>query len=171
MTSKYQESPSEHGPVDERERIFSLSDFIAKILDSFFRIPGTNIRIGLDPLIGLLPMLGDVIANLIGSTILFLAVQLHVPKIIIFRMVINMSLNTVVGAIPGFGDLFSIWFRSNVKNAELLRRYTTEKKSFATISDWAYVIFLILLLLLITLGSFFLIVWGVHTIWNLDSKT
>jgi len=80
--------PSEPTPEvdEEREEICAFADFIARLLDSVIRIPGTPIRIGLDPLLGLIPGLGDVVANLIGSTLLFLAVRIQVPKIVISRM-------------------------------------------------------------------------------------
>ena len=150
----------------DRERIRALAEFIARLLDSAFFIPGTRIRIGLDPLIGLIPGFGDVIANLIGSSILFLATQLQVPKIILARMALNMGINTVIGAIPGIGDLFSIWFRSNEKNVQLLRRYTTQGATGATPGDWFFVIGLILLLFLLIGGTIFLVVLGIQKIWQ-----
>ena len=103
----------------EREALRDSADSLARLLDSVVQIPGTSIRVGLDALLGLVPGLGDWIANFIGSTILFLAVKLDVPKIVIVRMAFNVGINTLFGAIPGIGDLFSIWFRSNLKNARL----------------------------------------------------
>jgi len=79
----------------DREQIRVFAEFIARLLDSAFCIPGTRIRIGLDPLLGLVPGIGDIIANLIGSSILFFAVQLHVPKIVLARMALNLGINTV----------------------------------------------------------------------------
>ena len=73
----------ENGPDTDpdKEQIRAFADFIAKLLDSAFSIPGTRIRIGLDPLLGLIPGLGDIVANLIGSSILFLGTQIQIPKI------------------------------------------------------------------------------------------
>jgi Domain of unknown function (DUF4112) len=153
-----------------REQIRALADFIARLMDSAFLIPGTRIRIGLDPLLGLLPGAGDIIANLIGSSILFLATQLQVPKIIMARMALNMGLNTVIGAIPGLGDLFSVWFRSNEKNAQLLRRYTTHNTARATPGDWVFVIGLTLLLFISVGAIFTLIILGIQTIWKLGAS-
>ena len=150
----------------DREQIRALADFIARLLDSAFLIPGTRVRIGLDPLLGLLPGAGDIIANLIGSSILFLATRLRVPKIIMVRMALNMGLNTVIGVIPGFGDLFSVWFRSNEKNAQLLRRYTTPSASQTTLGDWVFVVGLTLLLFISVGAIFTLIVLGIQTIWK-----
>ncbi len=152
-----------------REQIRAFADFIAQLLDSAFCIPGTRIRIGLDPLLGLIPGVGDVIANLIGSSILFLAAQLQVPKIVMTRMALNLGINTVIGAIPGIGDLFSIWFRSNEKNAQLLRRYTTQSTTRATPADWIFVIFLIVALFAVVGGTLILVVLGIQKIWNFGS--
>ena len=161
----------ENGPDTDpdKERIRAFADFIAKLLDSAFCIPGTKIRIGLDPLLGLMPGLGDMVANLIGSSILFLATQLQVPKIILVRMAMNMGINTVFGAIPGIGDLFSIWFRSNEKNARLLRRYTAKTASRSTPGDWLFVIGLIILMLALIGGIFTVVILGIRTIWNLEN--
>lgn len=154
----------------DREQIRAFADFIAQLLDSAFCIPGTRIRVGLDPLLGLIPGVGDVIANLIGSSILFLATQLQVPKIIMARMALNMGINTVIGAIPGIGDLFSIWFRSNEKNAQLLRRYTTQTTTRATPGDWIFVIGLILALFTLVGGTLILVVLGIQKIWGLGTS-
>lgn len=150
----------------QREQIRTFADFLARLLDSIVPIPGTSIRIGLDPLLGLIPGLGDVIANLIGSTILFLAAKLQVPKIVMVRMALNVSLNTVVGAVPGLGDLFSIWFQSNLRNAELLRRYTGKRTTHVTPGDWRFVIGLLLGTFGVIIGTVVLILWGIRTIWN-----
>lgn len=154
-----------------REQIRAFADFIAQLLDSAFCIPGTRIRIGLDPLLGLIPGVGDVIANLIGSSILFFAAQLQVPKIIMTRMALNMGINTVLGAIPGLGDLFSIWFRSNEKNAQLLRRYTTQPTNRATPGDWIFVILLLVALFSLVVGTLILVVLGIQKIWEFGTSS
>ena len=149
-----------------REEIRAFADWIAKLLDSVIQIPGTSIRIGIDPLLGLIPGLGDVIANLIGSTILFLAARLQVPKIIMVRMAMNMGINGMIGAIPGIGDLFSVWFRSNLRNAELLRRHATRRTIHATPWDWLVVIGFIVGTLAMTVGTFAFIIVGIRTLWH-----
>ena len=104
----------------------ATAEFLAKILDTTVKIPGTPFYLGLDPLLGLIPGIGDMIANLIGTVILILAARLRVPQIVIARMSLNLVLNGTIGAIPILGDLFSIWFRSHARNAELLRRAATQ---------------------------------------------
>jgi hypothetical protein len=100
----------------------AAAELLAKILDTTVKIPGTSLYVGLDPLLGLIPGIGDMLANLIGTVILILAARLQVPQIVIARMSLNLLINGTIGAIPILGDLFSIWFRSHARNAELLRR-------------------------------------------------
>ncbi|MEO6306529.1 MAG: DUF4112 domain-containing protein [Nitrospiraceae bacterium] len=104
----------------------ATAELLAKILDTTVKIPGTPFYLGLDPLLGLIPGVGDMLANLIGTVILVLAARLHVPQIVIARMSLNLLINGTVGAIPIVGDLFSVWFRSHARNAELLRRAATQ---------------------------------------------
>ena len=134
-----------------------MSKFIAGIMDSAFVIPGTKIRFGVDAIIGLFPGIGDSIGALISAVVITRAAQLGVPKIILARMAGNVLVNTVVGAIPIAGDAFSLFFRSNVRNAELLQRHAG-KKSASTARDWLFVILLGLVILavlvLAVIGSF-----------------
>jgi hypothetical protein len=117
----------ESSPSDpQREALVATAELLAKILDTTVRIPGTSISIGLDPLLGLIPGVGDVLANLIGAFIMVLAARLQIPQMVMARMSLNLLINGVVGAIPIAGDLFSIWFRSHARNAELLRRAASQ---------------------------------------------
>ena len=156
-------TPEDDSPESdlEREQIRLYAQFIAKLLDTVLYIPGTSIRIGLDPLLGLIPGIGDVLANAMGSLLLFLATRLNVPKIVLVRMALNIMLNTVIGAIPSIGDLFSIWFQSNVRNAALLRRYSARARPTSTALDWFFVIGLILVLLTVVSGIIFAVGWWV----------
>jgi hypothetical protein len=126
--------------------------FLADLLDQRFTIPGTSIRVGLDPILGLVPGIGDALANIAGSAILVIAVQLNVPKIVLMRMGLNLAANSLIGAIPVFGDIFSIGFRSNAKNAELLERYVGSDARRAGLDDWLFVAGLISAVVLIGFG-------------------
>ena len=144
---------------DAAPRLFAR--FLAELLDQRFRIPGTSIRIGLDPIIGLIPGIGDTLANLAGSAILFIGAKANLPKVVLLRMALNIALNTLVGAIPFVGDLFSIWFRSNVRNAQLLERYASQPRPSAATTDWLFVFAviggLVLLLIAVLIGLGWLI--------------
>jgi len=133
--------------------------FLADLLDQRFTIPGTSIRVGLDPILGLIPGIGDALANIAGSAILIIAVQLNVPKIVLIRMGLNVAANALIGAIPILGDIFSIWFRSNAKNADLLERYAGSERRRAGLDDWLFVAGIISAVVLIGFGIILAIVW------------
>jgi hypothetical protein len=144
-----------------------LAKFLADLLDQRFRIPGTSIRIGLDPILGLIPGIGDIVANLTGSVILFIAAQYRLPKIVLLRMGLNIALNAIIGAIPVFGDVFSIWFRSNAKNVALLERSFHAESRRASTSDWLFVTGLIAGLLLLLVAIVFALAWLLKQVWSL----
>ena len=162
-------SPIEVLPRDEtREQLIAIADMLAKVMDATMRIPGTSWSIGLDPLLGLIPGIGDVLANLIGTIILGLATRLRLPRIVLARMSLNLLINGTVGAVPFVGDLFSIWFRSHTRNAALLRE-AAMKSDRETHTDWFYVGGIIggtvaLLLLMIAF-----IIWLVYQLWMMVS--
>jgi len=152
-------------PRDEsREHLLAIADMLAKTLDTTVKIPGTSWYIGLDPVLGLIPGIGDVIANLIGTIILGLATRLQLPRIVLARMSLNLLINGTVGAVPVVGDLFSVWFRSHARNAALLREAAL-KPDRATRADWFYVIGIIggtVALLLLTIAF---IIWLFYKLW------
>ena len=94
---------------------------LARLMDGAFVLPGTNIRMGLDAIIGLIPVAGDVIAGLISTYLIWEARQLGAPKWLIARMMGNTLLDTMVGSVPVVGDAFDVMFRANMKNMALLR--------------------------------------------------
>jgi hypothetical protein len=96
---------------------------VAHVLDTFLKIPGTTARIGLDPIIGLIPGVGDAISTVMGSVIILEALRRRVPGWLLVRIGGHMLLNATVGAIPLVGDLFSAWFKSNTKNFALLHAF------------------------------------------------
>lgn len=151
-------------PNPDREQLMKVADLLAQVLDTTVKIPGTNLYLGLDPLLGLVPGVGDAIANLLGTIILGLASRLRLPRIVLARMSLNLLINGTLGAVPIFGDLFSVWFRSHARNAALLRE-AANRPQRETGHDWFYVTGIIagttvLLLLMITL-----MVWGAWKIW------
>ena len=126
LTQSPRRPPESPSPDPQREALLATAEFLAKILDTTVKIPGTRFYLGLDPLLGLIPGIGDMLANLIGTVILILAARLQVPQIVIARMSLNLLINGTIGAIPILGDLFSVWFRSHARNAVLLREAATK---------------------------------------------
>jgi Domain of unknown function (DUF4112) len=84
----------------QRETLVETAELLAKILDTSLKIPGTPLSVGLDPLLGLIPGVGDMLANLIGTAILVLAARLHVPEIVLPRMSLNLLINGAVAPFP-----------------------------------------------------------------------
>jgi hypothetical protein len=125
-----------------------LFRWLALIMDSFLRVPGTKLRFGLDPIIGLLPGIGDVTSAIISAVAFVHAARCGVPKILLARLAMNILINELVGIIPGLGDAFSFWFKSNVRNYELLRRYSAAPARSRR-SDWIFVIAVLGLLFVI----------------------
>lgn len=109
------------------------------MLDSLFTLPGSKLRIGLDPVIGLIPGVGDALVAALGSIILAEAMRAGAPRLLVMRMAANVLVNAAVGAVPVAGDLFSVWFRSNAKNYALLRAWQTggQKRLKGADTRWA----------------------------------
>lgn len=142
-------------PSDSRDTP-DLSRLIAWLLDDLIRIPGTNFRIGLDPIIGLIPGFGDGGSAVMSSVILVHGLRAGVPRIVMIRMALNVLLNAAVGAIPVAGDIFSAWFKSNRKNYNLLLRHSGGGRK-STKADWIIVCSVIGFILLIAIGTSILI--------------
>jgi hypothetical protein len=103
-----------------REQRLARIDALSVLLDTAFVIPGTNIRFGLDALIGLVPGIGDAITTVMSLYIVNEARALGAPNILIARMLGNVALDGLVGAIPVLGDAFDVAFRANRRNMALL---------------------------------------------------
>ncbi|MEF8829748.1 MAG: DUF4112 domain-containing protein [Haloarcula sp.] len=93
---------------------------VAHLLDESVRIPGIGFRVGIDPLLGLVPVVGDFLAALCSLYIVVEAARLGVRKRTLVRMLVNVALDTVLGSVPLVGDLFDAYWKANVRNADLL---------------------------------------------------
>ena len=141
--------PEEKG---KRQGLEPLFKWIAFIMDDVLRVPGTKLRFGLDPLIGLIPGIGDTSSALVSAFALIQAVRLGVPKILLSRMALNILINEVVGVIPLIGDAFSFWFKSNARNYEIIKTHRLGP-SLARRSDWLFVIgVLVVLFVVVAVG-------------------
>lgn len=141
---------------------------VSKLLDNAITIPGTKISFGLDPILGLLPGGGDTVTGGIAAYIVVEAARMGVPRDILWKMVVNILIDSFAGTIPVVGDLFDVGWKANVKNIELLEKHLDVAKSSKT--DKLFIIGLILVLALIILGfaviTFFTVTW----FWNLISN-
>lgn len=109
--------------AEDRAATRARLEKLAWLLDGALVVPGTEIRVGLDALIGLVPGVGDVVAAALSSYLIFEARRLGAPKHVILRMVWNLGLDTVLGAVPVVGDVFDVAWRANLKNLRLLEDY------------------------------------------------
>ena len=148
-------------PPEEKEKRSELEPlfrWLALIMDNFLRVPGTNFRFGLDPLMGLLPGLGDTGSAMISAMALIAAARRGLPKILLARMSLNILINEAVGIVPILGDAFSFWFKSNARNYDLLRQHTAAPRR-STTSDWIFVAAVLGALLLILVVSLAFSFW------------
>ncbi|MET0605133.1 MAG: DUF4112 domain-containing protein [Beijerinckiaceae bacterium] len=111
------------------ERALARLMLIARVMDAAVTIPGVNLRVGVDAALGLVPAVGDMIAGAIASWIVFEARRLGAPPLLIARMVANVVVDTVVGAVPFLGDAFDVGFKANLRNVALLRRHLDRRNS------------------------------------------
>src|SRR5882757_5085379 len=98
-------------------------DLLSHILDDWFRVPGTSIRFGLDGIVGLIPGLGDLIGGLASCIIVIGAWFRGVPYVGLLRMLVNLAIEVVIGAIPFAGDMFDIAWKANRRNYALMVRH------------------------------------------------
>ncbi len=112
-------------PSSRAERIARL-DALATLMDSTFVLPGTQFRFGLDALIGLIPGIGDAVTTLIGLYVIREARELGAPRLLVARMLGNVAIDGVVGAVPLVGDLFDVAWRANRRNLKLLRDHLSK---------------------------------------------
>jgi hypothetical protein len=108
---------------EEAQNASEVSRIVALWMDELIRIPGTNIRIGLDPIIGLFPGVGDFLASSVGLVTVTEGVRTGVPVAVLFRMAFNVLINDAIGTIPGIGDVFSAFFKSNSRNLKLINQW------------------------------------------------
>jgi len=119
-----------------------LIAFASRLLDTVFSIPGTQIRFGIEPIIGLIPIFGDQATSLISTALLYRSVQYRLPKIALVRMALNILINGVIGMVPVVGNLFVLWYKPNMRNLRILKRHAGRTKG-VTQSDWIFVSVLI----------------------------
>ena len=141
MDPKAQDLEWELLPPEEKKRRAQLEPLfkgLAVIMDQFLRVPGTRFRFGIDPIIGLIPGLGDTASAVVSTLSLIYAARSGLPKVVLARMSLNILLNELIGIIPGIGDAFSFWFKSNLRNYELLQQYMGAPARSHK-SDWIFV--------------------------------
>jgi hypothetical protein len=133
-------------------------DYVAALLDDIFRIPGTRIRFGLDFLIGWVPGIGDAMAGIASFLIVFAAWRRGVQSITLVRMIANVVLETMLGAIPVAGDIFHVFWKANRRNYKLLIREREQPGANAR-KDWLFLAIILLTALAAVAIPIAILIW------------
>jgi hypothetical protein len=131
---------------------------IAWLLDNSIPVPGTGRRIGIDAIIGFVPGLGDMLSGLVAVLIVARAAALGLPRIVVARMLFNVALDFVIGAIPVAGDAFDLWFKANARNVGLMRSYLGDRDR-STAPQWAFFAAVLAVVVIVAGLVFWLIGW------------
>lgn len=136
----------------------------AYLMDEAFTVPGTRIRMGLDALLGLIPGIGDVIAAVLSTWIIAGALRHRVRPLVIARMVLNVAIDLIFGAVPVAGDVFDFLYEENMMNMRLLEKHRDRRRPPRSPSEIALVFtcivaFLVLLAVSLVIGVVALVVW------------
>jgi hypothetical protein len=145
---------------------------IAKLLDNSIGIPGTPWKIGFDPIVGLIPGIGDLIGAVLSSYIVLEAARAKVPAYTLARMLMNVGIDTLLGAVPAVGDVFDAAWKSNTKNVALLERHLAgdqaaiarEKRSAIGLVVVAVIVLVLIIGAGLALGIYVArLLWGLGT--------
>jgi len=135
---------------------------ISHLMDSQFRLPGTNLRFGLDPILGLVPFLGDLSTFAVSGALVLTMARHGASRNVVIRMVVNIILDLVIGSIPVLGSLFDFGYKANERNVKMLQRHYTEGKYQGSGSGFLAAVIIVLLaaLGLVMFGLAKLIGWA-----------
>jgi hypothetical protein len=153
--------PPEHRPKggtresdQPRSSVEAVFKLVALVMDRLIRIPGVKKRLGLNPIVDLVPGFGDIAAGLLSVSVLVYAIRRGVPKILLGRMALNVLINEVVGIIPVVGSIFAFWFTANTRNYDLLRAHL-DTPLRSTKSDKVFVGVILGLVVIVIVGGIF----------------
>ncbi len=138
-------------PLDDPRLVRART--LARILDSAVRVPGLPMRVGLDPVLGLVPGLGDLAGAALSGYIVLTGIRLGAPRAVVVRMLGNVALDTLVGTVPLLGDLFDAGWKANVRNVALIDRHARHPGETRRASGWMIVGGITALLLLAAAGT------------------
>jgi NAD/NADP transhydrogenase beta subunit len=141
-------------------RLFSDEnlDILSHLLDDCFRIPGTEIRFGVEGIVGLVPAVGDVISGLASCILIFAAWVRGVPYVTLARMGVNLAIDVLVGAVPFLGDVFDIAWKANRRNYKLLTRHIEQPRQH-TWKDWVFLLTLVAALTAVMIIPLVVLAW------------
>ena len=139
--------------VPVRARVPAGLGRLARAMDSAVRIPGTNVRVGLDALIGLVPGVGDLAGAAVAGYIVLASVRAGAPSAVLLRMLLNVAIDTIGGAVPVIGDLFDVGWRANTRNVALLAAHLDEPAATRRSSGVLVALVVVALVALLAVGG------------------
>lgn len=129
---------------------------VSRLLDSKFKIPGTNIRFGVDPIFGLLPFAGDLATLVLSLLLIYTMYRNGASGKLVAKMILNVLLDASIGSIPVIGTIFDVYYKANNRNVNLLRQYYTEGKHRGSAKS---VIITVLLVSFLVISALFYLTW------------
>src|SRR6188768_1688669 len=158
---------SEAGRDEIQQPTPAWAEQLVRVLDDGLTIPGTRIGVGLDALLGFLfPTLGDALTGLGSLSLLVLAFQMRLPKVVVLRVVFNIAVDVVLGCVPFVGDAFDLFWRSNRRNLQLLQRYTADPLRRPDALDYLIVAAGFALVAAAIILPLLLGAWLLHWVWR-----
>lgn len=137
----------------------------AELLDTRFRVPGTNIRFGVDPILSLIPGLGDLASPAFTVLLLVKGLERQVPRVVLARMVINALIDAAMGIVPIAGNIGDIFWRANTRNLALLERHQGGGHP-ATRADYVFVWTMAILLAILVIVPVLIAIWLGIVLWH-----
>jgi len=138
-------------PRSSIEAVFRL---VSLVMDRLIRIPGLKKRLGLNPIVDLVPGFGDLAAAVLSVSVLVYGIRRGIPKVLLGRMALNVLINEVVGLVPIIGSAFAFWFQANTRNYELVREHL-DTPTRSTKGDQVFVSVILGLVVLTIVGGIF----------------
>jgi hypothetical protein len=149
--------PAPGDTVQERD---ATAKIIARWLDELLQIPGTKFKIGLDPIMALVPGIGDMLSSSVSAVVIIESVRNGVSPSVVARMGLNMLINAVMGIIPGVGPFMTAFFKSNSKNLMLLHEWQAGHKDEVRRGSRTFLVVVVCILCAILIGSALL--WALY---------
>jgi hypothetical protein len=154
---------SQPSVASDHDRPLDALRSLKRLLDEAFRVPGTRIRFGWDPIIGLVPWVGDLLTAVFSCAIIVQAHRMRIPRVVVVRMLLNVGLDLLIGIVPVVGDVADVFWKSNTKNFALLEHHAAEVRP-ASRGDWLFVIGVLAALLTMAILPLIVLYWMVHAI-------
>jgi hypothetical protein len=152
--------------IDTRNKELKSVELIAWLMDSRFKIPGTRFRFGLDPLIGLIPGLGDFTGFLISGYMILICARNGASGFVLARMTLNIFIDALIGAIPLIGDLFDFAYKANDRNLKLMQQHYIEGRHKGGAWEVVVPILIVLFIVIAALAwcGYKIFTWLIHSL-------